>query len=92
MEITKIDPSGSINATNYNVIFGADCQLINFYKKREFIDSESFLILRSFLSWYCKDSCIYRHTPPPLFWSIILFKTIMSHIVVNMIWFYPSFR
>ena len=61
--------------------------------KSEFIDSESFPILRSFLSWYCRDSCIYRHTPPPpLFLSIILFKTIMSHIIVNMIWFYPSFR
>ena len=35
----------------------------------EFIDSESFPILRSSLSWYCRDSCIYRHTPPPLFFG-----------------------
>ena len=35
----------------------------------EFIDSESFPILRSSLSWYCRDSCIYRHTPPALFFG-----------------------
>ena len=27
----------------------------------EFIDSESFPILRSSLSWYCRDSCIDIH-------------------------------
>ena len=94
MEITKIDPRGWINATNYNVIFGAACQLINFYKKVSLLIQSPFRFSDLFLACIVVIHVyIYIDINHLLFfWSIILFKTIMSRIVVNMIWFYPSFR